>query len=181
MVKNIFVSKRKKNKKGISILVSYVLLITLAIALSATTYIFLKQYAEKPLPEEGCPEGTNIVIENYSCDMDEKILSITIKNRGLHNVDGVFIKISTDNNREFLEDFWEISSDCQLRSNCINCGRGVCFETNSPNNEFFIEKSFESFEYNQITKIIVIPYKLGEPYATLCENAVASLNVYDCE
>ncbi len=175
MVKNIFVNKRKKNKKGISILISYVLLITLAIALSATTYIFLKQYAEKPLPEEGCPEGTNIVIENYECDMNEKILSITIKNRGLHNVDGVFIKISTDNT-EFLEDFAEISSECMSRPNCVRCEFDPCFP---PDGE--VSKEFDYSEYDQITKIVVIPYKLGETYATLCENAIASLNVEGCE
>lgn len=167
----MFVNK-KENKKGISILVSYVLLITLAIALAAATYTFLRTYAEKPLPEEGCPEGTNIVIENYTCEDDG--INITIKNRGLFNVTGVFIKIGNETDSEFLYDFLEISPDCTGKPRCVICDRDPCF---APNEEFYPESPFSYSSFNKITRIVVIPYRAGEPYATLCKNAIASLDI----
>lgn len=68
-----------KNKKGISELISYVLLITLALAMAGGVYAYLRFYAENPLPEEQC-DGISIAIENYVCEDDE--MTITIKNTG---------------------------------------------------------------------------------------------------
>ena len=78
-----------KNKRAISELVAYVLLITLAVSMAAVTYAFLKPYAEKPLPEEECPDAINIVIEDYACNTTH--INISLKNRGLFNVTGVVI------------------------------------------------------------------------------------------
>lgn len=77
------------NKKAISELVAYVLLITLAVAMAAATYAFLRPYAEKPLPAEECPDAINIVIENYACN--DTNINISLKNRGLFSVTGVVI------------------------------------------------------------------------------------------
>ncbi len=163
----MFVNKNK-DKRGVSILVSYVLLITLALALAAGTYYFLRTYAEKPLPEEGCPEGTNVVIENYSCE--DNMLDITLKNRGLHSITGVYIKIANESESELLYDFWEITSrydpTCIKSNNCTPCELypgGECSETDIP--------------YNIIKKIVIIPYKAEGSYTSLCDNAVISLNV----
>jgi len=169
----MFTNKNKKNKKAISILVSYVLLITLAIALAAGTYYFLRTYAEKPLPEEACPEGTNIVVENYSC-MDGK-LDIKIKNRGLHAVTGVYIKISNETDSEFLYDLWDMSSrydpNCNIANNCT-----YCFSLD-PGQECSAENIPYSNYYDKITRIMILPYKKEETYTRLCKNAVVSLPV----
>ncbi len=169
--------KRRKNRKGISILVSYVLLVTLAIALASMTYVFLKQYAEKPFPEESCPEGTNIIIENYDCDSDTNIINITIKNRGLHSVDGILIKISNSSD-EFLYDFWEISPDCSGRTKCTVCEKEPCFD---PGDEEFDLLTVSYKLYGKIIKIVIIPYKKGDQYYNLCENAISSLDIEGCD
>ena len=163
----------KKQKKGVSVLISYVLLITMAIALAAGTYYFLKTYAEKPLPEETCPEGTNIVIENYSCSNGQ--LDLTIKNRGLHAVTGVYVKISNESESELLYDLWDMSSraDCNIVNKCTPCFSldpgHECLASNIPYNN-----------YGKITKIMIIPYKKEETYTRLCKNAIVSLDV-DCQ
>lgn len=68
-----------KNKKGISELISYVLLITLALAMAGGVYAYLRFYAENPLPEEQC-DGISVAIVEYSCQDGE--MTITIKNTG---------------------------------------------------------------------------------------------------
>ena len=54
-----------QNKRGISELVSYVLLIVLAIALAGGVYIWLTSIA-KPSQQVECPD-VNIRLESYEC------------------------------------------------------------------------------------------------------------------
>lgn len=165
----MFVSKRK-DKRGISVLVSYVLLVTLAVALAATTYFFILPYARKPLPEEACPEGISIVIENYSC-VNNKI-NITIKNRGLHDVTGVYIK--TESTAEELKDLWEISArvGCDPFYQCTPCGIEASI---SPGDECFVEIPPQIL--TNTAKIVLIPYRVEKEYTTLCKDSVVKLGI----
>jgi hypothetical protein len=79
-----------KSRKGISVIVSYVLLITLSVAMAGLVYTVIRYKAS--LPEEiKCPEGTSILIYNYSCFAQQ--LNLTIKNNGFFNVSGVNVRI----------------------------------------------------------------------------------------
>lgn len=80
-----------KNKKGVSEIVSYVLLIIIAITLSVLVYGFLKLYVPKEKPE--CKEGINLIIENAQCIYDTKSLTVRLQNRGLFKLDRAFIRI----------------------------------------------------------------------------------------
>ena len=117
--------KYLKNKRAISELISYVLLITLAIAMAASVWFFLKPWGEKPLPEEECPGTVNIVLENYSCTTTT--MDFYLSNRGLHNVTGIRLKII--NNPQGLEyDWWLFlpPDGCgDIEENCTECG-GDC-------------------------------------------------------
>jgi len=90
--------KRKKmeGKKAISMLVSYILLISLALAMSALVYAWLKSRIPGLAPKESCPEGVSLVIESYNCtnDTTQKYVDITVRNRGLFTVEGFIIKMS---------------------------------------------------------------------------------------
>jgi hypothetical protein len=81
-----------KSQKGISVIVSYVLLITLSVAMAGLVYTVIRYKAS--LPEEiKCPEGTSIFIYNYSCTAQPLQLNLTIKNNGFFNVSGVNVRI----------------------------------------------------------------------------------------
>jgi hypothetical protein len=69
----------RKNKKAISELLSYVLLVTIALAMAAGVYAYLRFYAQNPLPEEQC-DGISVAIMDYSCTSN--VASVTIKNTG---------------------------------------------------------------------------------------------------
>ncbi|MEA3414250.1 MAG: hypothetical protein U9Q99_01865 [Nanoarchaeota archaeon] len=81
-----------KNKKAVSPVIGYVLLITFGILMSVIAYNYLKTY----VPREGlkCPDGVSAFITDYSCDSDT--LNITLKNNGKFNFGGYFIYGSND-------------------------------------------------------------------------------------
>ncbi len=77
------------NKLGVSIIVSYVLLILLSITMAAVVYTFMKYKARLPT-EIKCPEGVSIYLYNYSCNGE---VNITIKNNGFFNISGINVKL----------------------------------------------------------------------------------------
>ena len=77
------------SKRGISELITYVLLVSLAIAMAGGIYAWLNFYVKSPLPAESCPE-VSIVISEYNCTAD--VLNLTVENRGLFNFDGYILK-----------------------------------------------------------------------------------------
>jgi len=80
-----------KNKIGVSEVVAYVILIVIALSLSVVVYAYLKIYVPDEVPK--CPESVSLVIVNYTCPGSNEI-SITFINKGLHDVDGAYIKFS---------------------------------------------------------------------------------------
>jgi hypothetical protein len=78
-----------KNRKGISIMIGYVLLITTAIVISAIVYQWVKSYV--PTDPVGCPDDVSIFVKErtYTCESD--ILNITLRNNGKFNIGGYLI------------------------------------------------------------------------------------------
>lgn len=166
--------KNKMNKKAISELVSYVLLIVLAIAMAGAAWLFLKPYAEKPLPEEECPEGISIVLENYSCD--GTTMTYALRNRGLHNVDGVKLNVinTTTNFEETLQ--W-ILPNCNNVPNCTECSNSICFPAAG---EPFVN-SINYVHFGSIEKIAIYPIKINEKgFAEICSLAVLKIPIENC-
>ena len=90
----------RKNKKGLSEVVSYVLLIVVAISISAGVYVWMKNYIPKDTFE--CPEDLALIISDYSCyeavngGVTENKLSVTLENAGLFSVSGFGLRASND-------------------------------------------------------------------------------------
>ena len=87
------------NKKAVSLMISYVLLVTIAIIMSIIVFAYLKTIANVE-PVIDCKEGTSITIEDYSCDVDKGEISLIIKNNGRFNVDGFIATFGDDERRE---------------------------------------------------------------------------------
>lgn len=85
-----------KNKKGISIMIGYVLLITFAVVISLIVYQQLKTY----LPQENveCEDGVSIFIQDIKCYADGSnfTLNLTLKNNGRFAIGGYFIRGAND-------------------------------------------------------------------------------------
>jgi len=86
--------KKRMNKRAISILIGYVLLITLAIVMSGIVYSWLKFYAQKPFAEASCRD-VSLIITDYNCTYFSPFtLNLSIQNKGRFDVDGYIIKIN---------------------------------------------------------------------------------------
>lgn len=85
-------------KRGVSIMVGYVLLVIIAISISILVYNYLEIYVPKEKPE--CPDGHDVtlIIQSASCQIgsEEDTLSITILNKGLFKVDAVYVRMEAE-------------------------------------------------------------------------------------
>jgi len=93
---------KKRNKKALSVMIGYILLITFGIVLSIIVYSYLKTYAPKDFLK--CPEGVSIFIEEINCSGNATTggndLSLTMQNNGKFNLAGYFIHATNGSNQE---------------------------------------------------------------------------------
>lgn len=94
----------EKNKRAISEIVSYVLLIIIAVALSVLVYSFLKAYVMKD--RLSCPEDISLVIKEAYCKVnpDNSIrISLVLENKGLFNVTDYYARIGKEGRQAKLQ------------------------------------------------------------------------------
>lgn len=89
--------RKFRNKKGVSLIISYVLLVTIAIIMSIIVFSYLKVISNVE-PVIDCNPGTSIVVEDYICGGDK--ISLVLRNNGRFNVDGFIPSFGGDSDRE---------------------------------------------------------------------------------
>lgn len=80
---------KSSDKKGLSVMIGYVLLISIAIIISVVVYQWIKTYV--PAETLECRSGVSLYVKDYIYDCNANTLSLTIKNSGRFNVAGYFI------------------------------------------------------------------------------------------
>jgi hypothetical protein len=159
-------------KKGVSLMVGYVLLIALAIGLSIGVFFYLKLYlpSEKP----NCPGDVAITLDEVKCTLvgsNDAVIDISMTNRGFFTVDTAFIKIGQED-RTFRKTLNEVED--RLASSCNSMNLGL-----KPD-----EKYCDRLNYNAGSAINnpleIIPQEISvEPLIyidnepILCQNAIA--------
>ena len=87
------------NKKAVSLIVSYVLLISIGLSIAGLVYGWLRFYSNMEETEK-CPDGIHIAIMSASYSNGSRVdgmnlsLNLTIQNRGRFNVTGYIIRIN---------------------------------------------------------------------------------------
>ena len=85
----------KLHKKGVSVMIGYVLLVSLAVFMGGILYVWMKSYIpNNPLE---CPEGTSIIIKSYQCTPGS--LNLTLGNNGRFDIAGYHIKATNSINQ----------------------------------------------------------------------------------
>jgi len=84
-----------KNKKGLSDVIAYVLLIAITISLSVMVYSWLRFYPGFFGEGEQCPEGISVIVKDYECmgGLDGSV-NVTLKNKGRFNVSGYVLRVN---------------------------------------------------------------------------------------
>lgn len=88
------------NKKGASVIIGYILLITFGLVMSGIAFNYLKTYVPQDIVS--CPDDASLFIKEYDCTGG--ILNITLKNNGKFNLDGFIIYSAPDINDEIATD-----------------------------------------------------------------------------
>lgn len=79
------------SRKGVSEMVSYVLLVVIAVGVSVVVFNFLSTYTPKEHAE--CSEDVRVVLQSYSCNVGSPgVLNVTLLNKGVFSVDAVYIR-----------------------------------------------------------------------------------------
>ena len=153
-----------KNKRGISVVIGYVLLVVIAISLSLLVYAWLKGFL--PGNIESCPDDVSLIIKDYNCANGE--LTINLKNQGLFNLYGFIARAGTASDDFFynLKENGEIES--YFADNLLK-----------PNEEEI--RVFDYSGYNEIDEIMIEPFVIGEKGdIVLCENAIIRQGLESC-
>lgn len=120
------------NKKGVSEMIGYVILIAIAVSISIAVFFYLKLYLPDERPE--CDVDIRLTMDSVSCVWSSPTnpsfvnINLNITNRGLFKVEGAYIKIG-DYDRAFRED---LNADLTLISGCngntgfLNPGEKFC-------------------------------------------------------
>lgn len=93
--------KTRKNKRGVSEVVGYILLISIAVAMSVIVYAWLKSYVPKEPLE--CPGDVSLMIKEINCSIDG-ILEINFRNNGKFSVYAYTIKFAKDPSKSIATD-----------------------------------------------------------------------------
>lgn len=99
-------SQSQRNKKGVSEIISYTILIIIALGAAALVYGVFKLYVPKDKPQ--CSEDITLIIEDVKC-LANKQLNITFVNKGNFNITAAYIRIGrpTEKTRFWINrDIW---------------------------------------------------------------------------
>jgi len=139
-------------KKGISVMVSYVLLIVFVIIIGAIVYQWLKTYVPSQALE--CPDGVSLFIKDADFDPFDSQLIITLRNNGRFDLAGYFIHATNSSDQELptidLSGYLN-----EVESPGMIFGNSVLFIAAGDN--FFQPGSENSYFFD-------IPSSIGEPY-----------------
>lgn len=89
-----------RNKKGVSEIVSYVILVIIAISIGTLVFAYLSNLVPRERPE--CNDGLALSVESYICEYgsgDQSSLDLVLKNRGRFNIEAAYIRIGNIGNK----------------------------------------------------------------------------------
>ena len=155
-----------RQKKAVSEMIAYVLLIVIVLTMSVLVYTWMRK--QVPVVSQECEENIALLIDNYNCF--NGMLNITVINNGFFNINGFYVR--TSNESEGL---------------AINTLDGVT--TPTINGQVYFKEKFkigESFralfnytKYGKIVKIEIEPYLVKEKKIILCNNRVVNIKAED--
>jgi len=166
-------NKKEKNKKGLSEIVSYVLLIVIALGLAVGVYSWMRYY----LPaqnQEKCPDDVALTMKDYSCE--NGLLNIILENSGFFNIDGFYIRASNEtgdsiptillNSTQAQYTVPGIPGRCNLQYEPFNVSTTRDFQ-------------FDYSSFNSLTKVQIQPYTIENNHLYMCSNIV-TVDLPDC-
>jgi len=168
---------KKGNKKAVSPLIAYIILIVVVVAMVPMVYTFLKSWVPESDPMK-CPDEVSVFIQEVNIENGN--LTIKIKNNGRFNIGGFQFYGANSTNQtvatiDLSENFYETSSTEKMESTSI-----ITKTETKEENPFYTGQEFDfKFDISGITggiklvDITPIRYQVHENRIrnVLCGNA----------
>lgn len=152
-------------------MIAYVILIGIAIGLAIGVFSWLKDYPNSITPKIDCKAGTSIRLENYTCDVSEGVFTINIKNNGMFDINGIFMMVGNNSQRQPIERLDSIPNNKNLPG--YYTGR-----INVSENQTI---SFLKANLNQIQIVQIQPFILdAKNKKILCEQGIIKQDLEGC-
>ena len=149
----------QKNRKGVSLMIGYILLMTIAVVMGILVYNWIKTY----VPKEGlaCPDEVSIFIEKAVYYEAEFILDVTIKNNGNFNIAGYFIHATNSSEQELaIIDLSEYTPGGEGKGGAVLLGMGE--NSFKPNQKREDEFNLSGTGIGTIYSVEIIPVRYQE-------------------
>jgi FlaG/FlaF family flagellin (archaellin) len=93
-------NKKMRNKKAVSLVLSYALLILIAFSLAAGVYIWI----ENQVPEEieACPDGVSVIIRDSECYTSPQNITVVVANKGRFDIHGLIVRAKDNPDSGFI-------------------------------------------------------------------------------
>lgn len=164
MTKNTF---SLRNKKADSLVVSYVILIVIGLAISGFVYAYLKLYL--PAQQRECEPDVKISIKNVTCLVNyQGDLALTIENRGLFNVSGMFIRFEKS---DVLVKKLLNANQTFFKNSELSPGKEISFNFNNLSRYNITVQPEISYELE------IEPATLQEGFLVPCKNSIVTHKV----
>ena len=171
-----------QDKRGISVIIGYILLVTIAIVMGVIVYSWMKSYV--PSEDIKCPDGVSLVIEKSKCLSG--VLNLTIKNSGRFSVAGYFIYGTNSTTQELATK--NLSGYIMDPNKQFNVNNAILLTTVLEENPFAPsttkEHLFNLASTNGIYSIEIIPIRYytvgGKKRLATCDDARLRQDISKC-
>lgn len=169
----------QKNKKALSEIVAYVLLIVISLALASGVYVWLKAYV--PNERQTCSEDISLSVKTYSCNITEKLITLTIENKGFFATEGFFIRGGTEQGK--LPAIMLAQNDPLTTKGRYDFKDGKLYPQATETMSFRYVYSEQNVSASPLKRIQIQPYTVSNKTKTLllCDTGIINLDVTGCD
>lgn len=155
----------RKDKRGISEVMGYVILIIIAISLSIMVYSWLKGFIFQP--EKKCSDELNIAIKEYNCNSG--IINLTLYNNGFFGIDGFLARVSNSSGKAI---YFLMRNPNEIENFFLNPDKKLM-----PDKEYSIQ--FDYTKYGLIRKIEIQPFIIDKDIV-ICSDKIVRQDIENC-
>lgn len=155
----MMLKKYLKNRRGLSVIIGYLLLVSFAMILSVMVYAWMKSYVPSDNPE--CPEGVSVYIERVNCTYDgtNYILNLTLKNNGRFKFAGYYIHATNSSEQQIAT----INLYEKLDDGGVKFGTSILFSQGNSNSLDINKAKITNFVLDSsINSITIIPTRFEQ-------------------
>jgi len=154
----------KTNKKAVSEMVAYVLLIVIVMAIGSLVYAWV--VFQMPKDSAKCPDDLSLIIKDYNCSA--KVLDLEVQNKGLFDIFGYYIRAANQSDRGRIIMLGEIG--------IIGEPGRIKFNPKLSSGESIVNR-FDYKKYGNLTSIEIEPYLLKDKQIVMCKEGLLIRNL----